>query len=61
MNFKLKDEEAQAIASACLNYFEEIDKLYSEQNLYTYWRILYNDFKTGSEKFINQYKNQIKK
>jgi len=61
MNFKLKDEEAQAIASACLNYFEEIDKLYSEQNLSTYWRILYNDFKTGSEKFINQYKNQIKK
>ena len=37
MNFKLKDEEAQAIASACLNYFEEIDKLYSEQNLSTYW------------------------
>ena len=25
MKFTLKDEEAQAIASACLNYFEEID------------------------------------
>ncbi len=60
MNFKLKDEEAQAIASACLNYFEEIDKLYSEKNLSTYWRILYDDFKTGSEKFVNQYKKQIK-
>jgi hypothetical protein len=60
MKFILKDEEAQAIASACLNYFEEIDKLYSEQNLSVYWRILYDDFKTGSEKFINQYKKQIK-
>lgn len=60
MNFKLKDKEAQAIASACLNYFEEIDKLYSKNNLSVYWRILYNDFKTGSKKFIKQYKKQIK-
>ena len=55
MNFKLKDKEAQAIASACLNYFEEIDKLYSQNNLYVYWKILYDDFKTGSEKCIKYY------
>ncbi len=60
MNFKLKDKEAQAIASACLNYFEEIDKLYSKNNLSVYWRILYDDFKFGKEKFIKQYYKQVK-
>ena len=61
MIFKLKQKEAQAIATACLNYFEEIDKLYSEKKLSTYWNILYDDFKFGKEKIIQQYKDQLKK
>jgi hypothetical protein len=61
MIFKLKQKEAQAIVSACFNYFEEIDKLYSEEKLSTYWRILFDDFKFGKEKIIQQYKDQLKK
>jgi hypothetical protein len=61
MIFKLKQKEAQAIATACLNYFEEIDKLYSEEKLSTYWNILYDDFKFGKEKILQQYKDQLKK
>jgi hypothetical protein len=61
MIFKLKQKEAQAIATACLNYFEEIDKLYSEKKLSTYWNILYDDFKFGKEKILQQYKDQLKK
>ena len=61
MIFKLKQKEAQAIVSACFNYFEEIDKLYSEEKLSTYWNILYDDFKFGKEKIIQQYKDQLKK
>ena len=60
MQFKLKQEEAQAIASACVNYFEEIDKLYSEKKLSTYWNIMYDNFKFGKEKFIKQYNKQLK-
>jgi hypothetical protein len=60
MQFKLKQKEAQAIASACVNYFEEIDKLYSEKKLSTYWNIMYDDFKFGKEKFIKQYNKQLK-
>ena len=60
MQFKLKQKEAQAIASACVNYFEEIDKLYSEKKLSTYWNILYDDFKFGKEKIIQQYNKQLK-
>ena len=61
MIFKLKQKEAQAIVSACFNYFEEIDKLYSEEKLSTYWNILYDDFKFGKEKILQQYKDQLKK
>ena len=61
MIFKLKQKEAQAIVSACFNYFEEIDKLYSEEKLSTYWRILFDDFKVGQEKILQQYKDQLKK
>ncbi len=50
MIFKLKQKEAQAIVSACFNYFEEIDKLYSEEKLSTYWRIWFDDFKFGKRK-----------
>jgi len=60
MIFKLKQKEAQAIVSACFNYFEEIDKLYSEKKLSTYWNIMYDDFKFGKEKFIKQYNKQLK-
>ena len=60
MIFKLKQKEAQAIVSACVNYFEEVDKLYSEKKLSTYWRILFDDFKVGKEKFIKQYNKQLK-
>jgi hypothetical protein len=60
MQFTLKQKEAQAIASACVNYFEEIDKLYSEKKLSTYWNIMYDNFKFGKEKFIKQYNKQLK-
>jgi hypothetical protein len=60
MIFKLKQKEAQAIVSACVNYFEKVDKLYSEKKLSTYWRILFDDFKVGKEKIIQQYKDQLK-
>ena len=59
MQFKLKQKEAQAIATACLNYIEEVDKLYSEKKLSTYWNIMYDDFKVGKEKFIKQYNKQL--
>ena len=61
ITLKLTQKEAQAIVSACVNYFEEIDKLYSEKKLSTYWNILYNDFKFGKEKILQQYKDQLKK
>ena len=61
ITLKLTQKEAQAIVSACVNYFEEIDKLYSEKKLSTYWNILYDDFKFGKEKILQQYKDQLKK
>ena len=60
ITLKLTQKEAQAIVSACVNYFEEIDKLYSEKKLSTYWQILFDDFKVGKEKIIQQYKDQLK-
>ena len=61
---KLTQKQAQAITSASLNQLKEIEEIQNNpkpnMGLSTYWLLLYNGLKTGTEKLnIENLKNKL--
>ena len=62
---KLTQKQAQAITSASLNQLKEIEEIQNNPKpnmvLSTYWLLLYNGLKTGTEKLNKEYNLYVDK
>jgi len=62
---KLTQKQAQAITSASLNQLKEIEEIQNNpkpnMGLSTYWLLLYNGLKTGTEKLNKEYNLYVDK